>query len=153
MIDSWNDNMDAQFMSGWIQCLDESMSVWLNRFTCPGFMFVPRKPWPFGNEYHTICCGLSGILFRLEIVEGRDFPTERERPEFDEEGKTVGLLLRLTRPLWNQGKIVVLDSGFCVLKGIVELKKKGVFAAALIKNHDIGQSTSKAMTSSTTSQI
>ena len=120
-------------MSGWIQCLNESMSVWLNQFTCPGFMFVPRKPWPFGNEYHTICCGLSGILFRLEIVEGRDFPTERERPEFDEEGKTVGLLLRLTRPLWNQGKIVVLDSGFCVLKGIVELKKKGVFAAALIK--------------------
>ena len=27
----------------------------------------------------------------------------------------------------------MLDSGFCVLKGIAELKKKGVFAAALIK--------------------
>ena len=27
----------------------------------------------------------------------------------------------------------MLDSGFCVLKAIVELKKKGVFAASLIK--------------------
>ena len=43
------------------------------------------------------------------------------------------LLLCLTRSLWGTGKIVVLDSGFCVLKSIIELKKKGVFSAALIK--------------------
>jgi len=29
--------------------------------------------------------------------------------------------------------LVILDSGFCVLKGIVELRKKGVFASVLIK--------------------
>ena len=29
--------------------------------------------------------------------------------------------------------MVVLDSGFCVLKGLVEIKKRGVFAVALIK--------------------
>ena len=29
--------------------------------------------------------------------------------------------------------VVFLDSGFCVLKGIVELKKRGVYASALIK--------------------
>ncbi len=29
----------------------------------------------------------------------------------------------------------MLDSGFCVLKGIVELRKKGIFAGALIKTH------------------
>jgi hypothetical protein len=29
--------------------------------------------------------------------------------------------------------VVILDSGFCVLRGIVELQKKGVFAAAVIK--------------------
>jgi hypothetical protein len=44
----------------------------------------------------------------------------------DEKGKTVGLLLRLTRSIWNTGRLVILDSGFCVLKGIIELKKKGV---------------------------
>ena len=31
------------------------------------------------------------------------------------------------------GKYVVLDSGFCVLKSLIELKKKGLFACALIK--------------------
>ena len=29
--------------------------------------------------------------------------------------------------------MVILDSGFCVLKGIIKLRKKGVFASALIK--------------------
>ena len=29
----------------------------------------------------------------------------------------------------------MLDSIFCVLKGIVELKKRGVYASALIKTH------------------
>ena len=42
-------------------------------------------------------------------------------------------MLRLTKSLWGMGKVVVLDSGFCVLQGIVELVKKGVFASALIK--------------------
>jgi Transposase IS4 len=53
--------------------------------------------------------------------------------EYEEKGKTVGLLLRLTKLLWSTGKIVVLDSGFCVLKGIIELRQRGVFASAVIK--------------------
>ena len=32
-------------------------------WTCPGWMFVPRKPHPTGNEYHSICCGVSGIMY------------------------------------------------------------------------------------------
>ncbi len=31
------------------------------------------------------------------------------------------------------GRYVVLDSGFCVLKALVELKKVGLFACAVIK--------------------
>ena len=48
-------------------------------------------------------------------------------------GKTEGLLLRLTKSIWNSGRTVILDSGFYVVKGILELKKKGVFSGALIK--------------------
>ena len=36
-------------------------------------------------------------------------------------------------PVWSTGKVFVLDSGFCVLQAFVELKKRGLFAAALIK--------------------
>ena len=49
MITAWNSNMNQQFSPGYANCLDESMSVWTNQFTCPGFMFVPRKPWLFGT--------------------------------------------------------------------------------------------------------
>ena len=133
IIDEWNKNTNENFKPGWVTCLDESMSTWTNKYTCPGFMFVPRKPWPFGNEYHSICCGVSGIMFGIEIVEGKDEPPERDMKEFQVLGKTIGLLLRLTRPMWGTAKMVVLDSGFCVLQGIIELKKRGVFAASLIK--------------------
>ena len=40
----------------------------------------------------------------------------------------IGTLLHLTKPVWGTGKLVVLDSDFCVLQGLVELKKKGVYA-------------------------
>ena len=43
------------------------------------------------------------------------------------------MLLRLTRKLWGTGKVVILDSGFCVLQGLIKLKRKGVFVTVLIK--------------------
>ena len=69
-----NENMDQYFTPGWITCLDESMSFWSNNYTCPGFMLVPQKPWPFGNKYHNICCRLLGVLFGIELVEEKDWP-------------------------------------------------------------------------------
>ena len=128
---AWNDNMAEVFRSGWITCLDESMSSWMNKYTCPGWMFVPRKPRPFGNEYHSICCGLSCIMFAVELVEGKDRPKELPSPNKKE--KTAHLLLELCKSLWGSGKIVVLDSGFCVLMALIALKKVGVFAHAVIK--------------------
>ena len=133
MIDKWNSNMRYKFSPSWISCLDESMSKWVGKFTCPGFCCVPCKPWPLRNEYHTISCGKSGILYAMEMVKGKDAPKEAPPKDYSSLGKTVGLLLRLTRPIWGSSKDVVLDSGFCVLQGIAELQKKGVFAAALIK--------------------
>ena len=96
-------------------------------------MFVPRKPHPFGNEYHTICCCISGVLYKVDLVEGKDRPPEHGAEEYYVLGKTVGLLLRVTKPLHGTGKCIVLDSGFCALEGIARLKEKGVFAAAQIK--------------------
>ena len=135
LIAAFNGHWTAVFKCSWVACLDESMSIWFNKWTCPGWMMVPRKPHPFGNEYHTINCGESGFVFGAEIQEGKDAPRERRYLDADtnKHGKTVGLLLRLCKPLLFTGKVVVLDSGFCVLRAIVELKKLGVFAAAVIK--------------------
>ena len=40
MLDCWNKNMADNFVPSWINCIDESMSKWVNEYTCPGFMFV-----------------------------------------------------------------------------------------------------------------
>jgi hypothetical protein len=133
LIFEWNVNMENKFSPSWISVIDESMSKWLSEYTCPGWMVVPRKPHPFGNEYHTACCGKSGILWALELVEGKDRPRELGPKEFDSEGATVGLLKHLTKSIWYSGRAIVLDSGFCVLAGLVALRLVGVFAAALIK--------------------
>ncbi len=132
IINAWNKNMDDEFVSGNYACLDESMSKWVNKYTCPGFVVVPRKPWSLGNEYHSICCALSGIMFGIDLVEGKDQPPNKPK-DFQDMGKTVGTMLRLTRSLDSTGTIVIMDSGFCVLKGLIEMRKRGVFGSAMIK--------------------
>ena len=77
MIEAWNKHMSENFIPSWASCLDESMSIWFSRWTCPGWVWCPRKPHPYGNEYHTICCAHSGILFAMEMVEGKDRPKDR----------------------------------------------------------------------------
>ena len=76
MIESFNNHMKDMFSPGWISCLDQSISIWTSKWTCPGWMFVPRKPHPMGNEHHSICCRLSGIMFAVKLVEGKDRPCQ-----------------------------------------------------------------------------
>ena len=98
-----------------------------------GWVFCPRKPHPFGNKWHTARCGITRILFSIELVEGKDRPPERDRPEFDVLGKTDGLLLQMLKSVFNTGRYIVLDSGFCVLKALIELRQNGLLGCALIK--------------------
>ena len=128
------------------------MSPWTNKYTCPGWMFVPRKPHPFGNEYHSVCCSMSGIMWEIELVEGKDAPcaAAHPKPKHNNHGNTVGLLLHILQPIFTKGYVVVLDSGFCVLKGIVELKKRECMRQHSSKSIAIGRSTSRVMTLSHT---
>lgn len=99
----------------------------------PRLDLLSKEATPFGNEYHTACCAKSGILFSMEIVEGKDAPPNRRLAYDNLGGKTTGLLLRMLESYFHTGKYVVLDSGFCVLKSLIELNKKGRFGCALIK--------------------
>ena len=47
--------------------------------------------------------------------------------------KIVGIMLRLMRALWRTGKAVIMDSSFCVLKGLLEMRKRGFYGSVLIK--------------------
>ncbi len=45
---------------------------WLGLFPC--------KPHPFGNEYHSVCCGLLGVMTRIELIEEKIDPKRFEPP-------------------------------------------------------------------------
>ncbi len=116
MIQRWNENMWAFFIPSWILCLDESMLIWFQRWTCSGWVFCPLKPHPFGNEYHSACCGLSGMMFSIKVIEGKDHPNELGPPEYDDHGgKTIGSMLHMLKSVFPSGWYVVLNSGFCIL--------------------------------------
>ena len=127
--------MQKFFIPSWISYLNESMSVWMNKCTCPGFVFCPINPHPKCNEYHPICCGESGIMYGWNIFEGRDNPIPMGRPEFDTSPNInmVGLIIWLMRAMWSTGKAVIMDISYCVLKGILEIRKRGFYGSALIK--------------------
>ena len=42
-------------------------------------------------------------------------------------------MLKMFIPIFGSGNTVLLDSGFCVAKGITELEEKCVYLASLIK--------------------
>ena len=44
----------------------------------------------------------------------------------------MGLLLSMTKIYFSTGRYVILDSDLCFLKGLIQLRKKGVFSCAVI---------------------
>ena len=77
-----------------------------------------------------IPCAVSDIMYSIELVEGKDRPKERPPPKFHEKGKTAGLAFT---EIDKAGRVVMMDSGFCVLRAFVNLFKVGIFASAVIK--------------------
>ena len=79
-------------------------------------------------------------MYGWEIVEGRDHRVPMWRPEFETSPnmKTFGLMVGPTRAMCITGKEVIIDSGFCFLKGILEMRKRGGCGSALIKRDNIG---------------
>ena len=67
-------------------------------------------------------------MYNVMLMEGKDRPKE-----LPVEKGTTNLLLKMSKVLYGTGKIVVLDSGFCVLAALVALQNVGVFAAVVIK--------------------
>ena len=78
-------------------------------------------------------------MWGIDPMEGKNCPNQMGQQTYDDLGATVGLLLQLLAPIFFNGLVVILDSGFCVLNGIIERCKKGVFVLSS-KREDIGQS-------------
>ena len=66
------------------------------------------------------------------MVEGKDKPTQIGPKKWEDLGNNCGIILRISEPIFSTGECVVIDSDFCVSKGITALLVFGVYADALI---------------------
>jgi hypothetical protein len=133
MQEAFNAHMKLIFSPAWAVCLDESMAKWLNEYA-PGWMAVGRKPRPFGNEYHTMACAQSHILFWIEMVEGKDRPPQLGPLQHVEaHGKLCGLVLRAAEGIKGSNRVIGMDSGFGVLAALPELRKRGLHGTMVMK--------------------
>jgi hypothetical protein len=135
-VDKFNDNAAAVWSPGFLLVVDETMHQWLGG-ECPGKTVVPRKPIPVGIEFKTTCCALSKIIIRLDPQEGAlnmmDKECNLEWGTKKKPGKSTGCTLRLVKPWWNTGRIVLGDSWFGSLKTAIALLTKGLFCILNIK--------------------
>jgi len=111
--------MVEKFSPSWISCLDESMSKWLGQYMCPGFMCVPRKPWPYGNEYHTIACRESQIIYNADLVEGKDEPRQCPQKKLSLE-KQLAVCSDCQSHFFTQARLLFLILGFVFLVGLLK---------------------------------
>ncbi len=55
-----------------------------------------------------MCCGDSGIMLNVEMVEGKNLPRELRASEFDDSGgKTVGFLLQILTKYFSTRRVSV----------------------------------------------
>lgn len=41
LVETFNSHVKDSFKPSWVNCLDESISIWFNKWTCPGWVFCP----------------------------------------------------------------------------------------------------------------
>ena len=123
LVDAFNEHMAEAINPGWMLCVDESMCAWRgkvgkgDRNKIPKLSWVPRKPEPLGAELKASGDALLGAILRLEICKGKEthagleFFKEKARDGV-EYGHTTATTLRLVKPWFGTGKIVVADSWF-----------------------------------------
>ena len=73
-------------------------------------------------------------MFDVELVEGKAHPRQAGPLDFEYLGeKSVVLFLRMIKSYSSTGIHSIIDSGFCVLKELIQFRKKGIFSCDLIK--------------------
>ena len=63
-------------------------------------------------------------MFVVDLVEGKVHPRQAGPLEFEDlSGKSVGLLLRMMN-YFPTGRYIIIEYVLCVLKGLIQLRKK-----------------------------
>ena len=116
---------------GWL-CLDESMTAWLGlTILMPGWKVIKRKPHPFGLEFKTVCCAVTGVMINMEPQEGKDIM--KWHPYVKEVNKSSAWCLRLCSPWFWSKRTLVADAAFGQVRAVVALMEKGLYMLCNVK--------------------
>ena len=73
-------------------------------------------------------------MFFVEFLEGKAYTHQAGPLEFEDlDRKTVVLLLLIMKSYFSTFRYVMIDYGFCVLKGLIQFRNKIIFACAVTK--------------------
>lgn len=101
---------------------------WINH-GLPHYVSIDRKP-ESGCEIQNACCGVSGIMLRLQLVTGVADSVNRDSDVLH--GSLV--LKRLVQPWSQSGRIVCADSFFSRVQAAETLKDIGLNYIGVVKN-------------------
>ena len=116
--------------------VDEIMSAWKgSEFTyhaagCPHKTKIPRKPEGVGAESKSLADSETGVLLRLDVMEGQ---AANNAKKYSDLGEGTAVTLRLTEPYWATGWTVVTDSAFGSVKCTVQLRARELFVMSMVK--------------------
>ena len=70
----------------------------------------------------------------VELVEGKAHPRQFGPLEFEDlGGNTLGLLMCMMKSYFSTSRYVIIYLSFFVLKWLIQFRKRGIFACAVIK--------------------
>ena len=92
---------------------------------------VARKLEGVGAEMKSLACGETGILLKLDIMEGKEANQRKDYAQLYGEGTAV--TLRLTQEYYGTGRVVHADSAFSSVKTLLALQDRGLHFMGMVK--------------------
>jgi len=142
LFDMFNEQAASVFRCGTHVVIDESTSGWHGKDEKradgpPALTHMKGKPEAVSLMIKNVCDVHSGVMFAIELQEGKD---EMAKRRFVDQGEkpTTACVLRLMEPLAGSGVILHGDSWFASLNTLQKLKGMGIYFVGLIKTAHSG---------------
>lgn len=80
---------------------------------------IAQKPEGVGAEMKALVCGETGIILKLDVMEGRE---ANQRRDFSQEyGEGTAVTVQLTKEYYGTGRVVYADSASSSVKTLLAL--------------------------------
>ena len=134
LVERYNEHMADVYESSATVCLDESKVEHTPSTRIPTIRSLPRKHAPTGSGFHTVCDAETRVMIKMELSRGvRDDDEPGVSADEAAFGRMGALALRMTRPFYGQGVAVVMNSALCGVATMLEMRRRGVFAATVVQ--------------------